>query len=97
MGPEIAIFGPKMPHPHNSGLTLRIFLKFCIMKGANRCMKIVLMAFPKKCLWQMGHLRPKMAYPHNSGSTVKIVLQCCTMKGAKRDMEIILIVFLKYI
>ena len=67
------------------------------MKGANRCMEIVLMAFSKKCLWQIGHLRPKMAYPHNSGSTVKIVLQCCTMKGAKRDMEIILIVFLKYI
>ena len=36
-----AILGPKMAHPHNSGSALRIFLKFCRMKGANRYMKIL--------------------------------------------------------
>ena len=40
-----AILGPKMAHPHNSGSALRIFLKFCRMKGANRYMKILLVVF----------------------------------------------------
>ena len=31
-----AILDPKMAHPHKSGLALRIVLKFCRMKGANR-------------------------------------------------------------
>ena len=44
MGP----FGLKMACRHNSGSTLRIFLKFCTMKGAKRYMKISLMVFPKK-------------------------------------------------
>ena len=40
-----------MAHPHNSGLTLRIFLKFYTMKGAIKCyIEIMLMAFPKKNL-----------------------------------------------
>ena len=40
-----------MAHPHNSGLTLRIFLKFYTMKGAINCyIEIMLMAFPKKNL-----------------------------------------------
>ena len=30
-----AILGPKMVHPHNSGFTVRTFVKFCTMKGAN--------------------------------------------------------------
>ena len=90
------IFGTKMTHPHNSGSTLRIVLKFCTMKGADRYMVIILMAFPKKsCLGQMGHLKLKMICPHNSRCAVRIVLQCCTMKGAKRDMEIVLMVFMK--
>ena len=29
------IVRPKIAHPHNSGSTGRIFLKFCTMKGAN--------------------------------------------------------------
>ena len=41
-------FGPKMARRHNSGSTLRIFLKFCIMKGAKRYMKIILMVSLKK-------------------------------------------------
>ena len=36
------MLGPKMAHPHNSGSALRIFLKFCRMKGANRYMEILL-------------------------------------------------------
>ena len=43
-----AILGPKMAHPHNSVLVLRIFLKFCRMKGANRYMKILLVVFRAK-------------------------------------------------
>ena len=59
-----------MAHPHNSGLTLRIFLKFYTMKGAINCyIEIMLMAFPKKktCLGQMDHVGPKLVHPHNSG------------------------------
>ena len=40
-----AILCPKMAHPHNSGLALRIFVKFSRMKGANRYMKILLILF----------------------------------------------------
>ena len=40
--------GPKMAHPHNSGLAVRIFLKFCRMKEANGYMKIVLVVFREK-------------------------------------------------
>ena len=43
-----AILGPKIAHPHNSGSTGRIFLKFCRMKGANRYMKILLVVFREK-------------------------------------------------
>ena len=42
------ILVPKMAHPHNYGSALRIFLKFCKMKGANRYMKILLVAFLEK-------------------------------------------------
>ena len=38
----------QMAHPHNSGLALRIFLKFCRVKGANRYMKILLVVFREK-------------------------------------------------
>ena len=31
-----------MAHPENSGSALRILLKFCRMKGADRCMKMLL-------------------------------------------------------
>ena len=40
-----AILAPKMAHPHNSGLALRIFLNFCRIKGANRYMKLLLFVF----------------------------------------------------
>ena len=43
-----AILGLKMTYPHSSGSALRIFLKFCRMKGANRYMKILLVVFRKK-------------------------------------------------
>ena len=36
-----AILGFKMAYPHNSGSALRIFLKFCRMKGANRYIKML--------------------------------------------------------
>ena len=45
-------FGLKMAHPRNSGLTLRIFFKFCRMKRASRYMKVLLVAFfRKKFIW----------------------------------------------
>ena len=41
-----------MAHPHNSGSALRIFLKFRRMKGANRYMEVLLVAFrEKKIIW----------------------------------------------
>ena len=43
-----AILGPEMAHPHNSGPALRILLKFCRIKGANRNMKILLVVFLRK-------------------------------------------------
>ena len=43
------ILGPKMENPsHNSGSALRIFLKICRMKGANRYMEISLVVFREK-------------------------------------------------
>ena len=50
-----AILAPKMVHPHNSGSAVRIFLKFCTMKGANDTNNF----FPKKNLGQMDHFGPK--------------------------------------
>ena len=44
---QMGHLGPKMAH-HNSGSAVRIFLKFCIMKGANRYMKILLVVFREK-------------------------------------------------
>ena len=41
-------FALKMARHHNSGLTLTIFLKFCILEGTNKYMKISLMVFLKK-------------------------------------------------
>ena len=40
-----AILGLKMAHPHNSGPALKLFLKFCRMKGANGYMKMLLVVF----------------------------------------------------
>ena len=45
---KCAILGLKMGHPRSSGLALRIFLKFCRMKGANKYMKILLVVFQEK-------------------------------------------------
>ena len=44
--------GPGRAYPHNSELALRIFLKFCRMKGANWYMKILLVVFSRnKFIW----------------------------------------------
>ena len=40
-GFEDGNFGSENAHPHNSGSTLRIFLKFCTVKGADRYMEIM--------------------------------------------------------
>ena len=53
------ILGSKMAHPCNSGLALRTFSEFCRMKGANRCMKILLAVFLEKIqLGQFDLFRP---------------------------------------
>ena len=45
---------------HNSGSTLKTFLKFCAMKRVKRYMKIISMVFLKKVFsGQMGHSRLK--------------------------------------
>ena len=43
-----AILGPNMMHSHKFGSTLKMFLKFCTMKGVKRYMKISVMVFQKK-------------------------------------------------
>ena len=43
-----AIFDPKMAHPHDSGSALRIFFKFCRMKGTDRYTKIQRVCFQEK-------------------------------------------------
>ena len=43
-----SILGPKTAHPHNSGSSLRVFLEFCRMIGANKYMKILLVVFREK-------------------------------------------------
>ena len=54
-----AILDPKMAHAINSGSTLRIFLKFSRMKGANWCMKILLVVFlEKNSFWAIWAIRP---------------------------------------
>ena len=60
---EMGHFGPKNVHPHNSGSTGRMFLKFCTMKVANRYMRMTLIIFKKKLcganepFWaQKGHI-----------------------------------------
>ena len=64
------ILGPKMAHPNNSGSGLRMFFKFCTMKGANRLMKNNF--FKKTFVGKWAILDPKMAHPHNYGSTLRI-------------------------
>ena len=48
---KYGLFWAQKWHFLNSGLALRIFLKFCRMKGANRYMKILLVVF-----WEKFHL-----------------------------------------
>ena len=47
-----AIFGPKVAHPHNFGLALRIVLQFRTMEEAKGDMEIILIFFSKKNLIQ---------------------------------------------
>ena len=55
-----AIFGLKMVHPHNFGSALSFFLKFCIMKWAERYMEILLMVFLRKISFaQVGFFGPE--------------------------------------
>ena len=63
------------------------------MKGADRYMEIILMAFPKNFLLGANEPFSKMVCPHNSGSAVRNVLQFCLMKRLKRVIEIILMFF----
>ena len=82
--------GPKKKaHPHNFGSAVRIILKFCTIKGANREMKVIIMVCTKKnCSGQMG---PKMTHPNNSGSALRIFLKFCRMKGSNRYMKILVV------
>ena len=91
-----AIFGPKVAHPHNFGLALRICFQFCRMKGANSYVEIILMNFLIKFLFGAnGLFRTQNDVSHSSRSAVRIVLQFRTMEEAKGDMEIILMFFSK--
>ena len=46
------ILDPKVVHPHDSRSAGRIFINFCTMKGANRQMRMILIIFIKKYLFE---------------------------------------------
>ena len=76
------IVRPKIAHPHNSGSTGRIFLKFCTMKGANPYIKMILVIFQKNLGGQMDHFGSK------NGASSQLWIGCenfckfCTKKRA---------------
>ena len=69
-----AILGPKMVvHPHNSGPTIRNFLKILhIEKGQQIDESNNDGLYLKKFVYKWAILGSKMAYPHNSGSALRI-------------------------
>ena len=74
-------FVSKLAGPHNSGCALRIFLKFCTMKGAKRHMNFMFVVFTKKILLRVNELLWAQ--------------KCCDLrtlllKSALRDLFIIL-------
>ena len=54
-------FGTKTACRHNSGSTKMILLEYCIMEGANKYMKVVIMVFPKNVyhFGKMGCFKPE--------------------------------------
>ena len=53
----------KIVHPHNFGLALRVFLKFCTMDGANSAQNLYQWLIRKNCcLGQLVHLGPSMSH-----------------------------------
>ena len=91
-----AILGLKMVHPHNFWSFLRIFLKFCTMKGVKRSMEITLTVFLKKfSCWANRPFWPENGTSSYSGASLKIASKFCVMKGAKRYIKICLMVFRK--
>ena len=73
---ERTILGAKMVLPYNSGSTLRVFLKFYTIKGANRYMELTLMVFLKKFsvgAVKLCHFDLKISRCQNSGSTLRIL------------------------
>ena len=56
-------FGLKMAHPHNFGLALRVFFKFCTMDGANSAQNLYQWLIRKNsCLGQLVHLGSRMSH-----------------------------------
>ena len=51
-----SFWAQKLAHPHNSGLAVKNFQKFCTVKGAYRQMKIILMIISKKFLFGANEL-----------------------------------------
>ena len=90
-----AILGPKMAHPHNSG-SGRTSLKFCLVKGTNSQMRMILIILQKKknCLGQWTILGPKMVHPQ-TWIHCKKFFKFCTMKRAIRQMKVIIMVCTK--
>ena len=83
------ILGPKMACPYNPGFTLRLFLKFCIMEGTKRWMKITLTVFPKKKIfWAKGSL---WTWKWRDFIALAVLLEFfwfSAIKGAKRYMKL---------
>ena len=77
-----AILVPKIAHPHNSGSTGRIFLKFCTMEGANRQMRIILIISKKKIFKAIGPFWAQKLW-----ICWKNIFSFCTMKKGQQLHE----------
>ena len=89
------ILGPKIVHTHNSRSAVRICLRFCTMKRANRSMKVIIMVcaffllFRTNELFQAGKQHILIALDRLKEFFKKFY----RMKRANRQMKILLVVF----
>ena len=92
---QMGHFGLKIACCHNSGSTLMIFLKFCIIEVGKSYMKISFSGFCQKkyILGKWAFLCPKMVCLHSSGST--LIISFCNLeewKGSKGTWNLKLMV-----
>ena len=89
-----AIFSLEMACPHTSGPTLRISLKFCIMREPKRYMELVLMVFLKKIfIWGKWTILAWKLHVITLDPLKEFFLNIAEWKGRRRSWKLILMVF----